>query len=57
MDYMRIETALTRLAGGPETDGPFYQTAGAFQAILENEDLSPQEKAVKIAEIIEHGIR
>lgn len=55
--FLRIERALNRLVGDPIDSGRFYQTAGAFENILKNNNLTPQEKADQIAEIIERGIR
>ena len=57
MQYVRIEKALTRLVGDPEQMGRFYQTAGTFEQILEDNTLAARDKAAKIAEIIESGIR
>ena len=57
MQYTRIEKALTRLVGDPEQMGRFYQTAGTFESILKNDRLKPEEKAAKIADIIEGGVR
>lgn len=56
MEYLRIERALNRLIGDSIDDGRFYQTAGAFESILKDQSLSPQQKASQIADILEQGI-
>ena len=57
MKYLRIEKALTHLVGDPEQAGRFYQTAGIFENILKDDSLNADEKAAKIAEVIEAGIQ
>ena len=57
MQFIRIEKALTRLVDDPEQGGRFYQTAGTFERILKDPKLTPEQKAEKIADIIERGIK
>lgn len=57
MEFLRIERALNRLVGESTNSGRFYQTTGAFENILKDNNLIAQQKADRIAEIIERGIR
>ncbi len=53
--FLEIERALNRLVGDPMT-GRFHGTASVFENILKDNNLTPQQKAARIAEIIERGI-
>lgn len=53
MQFLRIERALTRLAGESIPENSFYQTTGAFKTILRDNILSLIEIAERIADIIE----
>lgn len=56
MEFLRIERVLNRLVGEPIDSGRFYQTAGAFENILKDNNLTPQQKAEQIADLIERRI-
>ena len=57
MNFLKIEQALNKLVGESITDGRFYQTAGVFESILSDSSLKAEEKAEKIARLIEGKIR
>jgi hypothetical protein len=56
MKYAKHEAALNQLAGGSPEKGPFYGMAGALENILKDESTTPDEKAEKLAELIEAQI-
>ena len=57
MKYARLEHALNRLAGGSPEKGPLYGMAGALEGILKDKGTTPDEKAEKLAELIEGQIK
>jgi hypothetical protein len=56
MKYAMHEAALNQLAGGSPEKDPFYGMAGALENILKDESTTPDEKAEKLAELIEAQI-
>lgn len=56
MNYARLEHALNHLASGSATEGPMYRMAGALQNILNDKGTTPDQKAEKLAELIEECI-
>lgn len=53
MEFFRLERALNQLVGESITDDRFHGTAGQFEGILQDNNLSAREKAEEIAKIIE----
>jgi hypothetical protein len=53
MKFLHLEHVIKKLTGN---DGKYANTAGIFERILRNQKTSPEEKAEKIAELLEYGI-
>jgi len=52
-EFLQIEHALRQVTKEPDK---YDQTASWFQSILVNDNTTPQQKAIEIAELIREGL-